>query len=59
MSAENSKATESWQALALEVRTALLDYWTHEHERKSELRMLRVVRVLDKIQELERREARQ
>jgi len=55
MSAENS---EAWRELAVEARVAVMDYWTHEHERKSEVRMLRVVRILDKIQELERREAR-
>lgn len=53
---ENTGGTEGWRELAKEVRTALLDYWTHEHERKSELRMLRVVRVLDRIRDLDQRE---
>ena len=55
MSAENSE----WRELANEVRVALLDYWTHEHERKSELRLLKVVRVLDRIRDLNQQEAEQ
>ena len=52
LTTENTEGTESWRALALEVRTALLDYWAKEHEPKSELRLLRVVRALDSIHNL-------
>ena len=52
LTTEHTEGTESWRALALEVRKALLDYWAKEHEPKSELRLLRVVRALDSIHNL-------
>lgn len=56
LTTENTEGTESWQALALEVRTALLDHWAQEHEPKSELRLLRLVRALDAIRDRESEE---
>ena len=52
LTTENTEGTEGWRELACEVRTALLDYWAKEHEPKSELRLLRVVRALDAIHNL-------
>jgi hypothetical protein len=53
LTTEDTEGTESWQTLALEVRKAMLDYWSLEHEPKSEMRLLRVVRALDAIRDRE------
>ena len=49
LTTENTESSEAWRELACEVQTAVLDYWAHENEPKSEMRLLRVVRALDAI----------
>jgi hypothetical protein len=56
MNIDDLEAGESWRALAREVRTSVMEYWQHEHEPKSEMRLMRVMRALDRIRDLERQE---
>jgi hypothetical protein len=56
MKIDDLEGGESWRALAREVRASVMEYWQHEHEPKSEMRLMRVMRALDRIRDLERQE---
>jgi hypothetical protein len=47
------KQSNKWKALALELKTSILEYWNFESEKRNKIKQDRVVNALEGIRNLE------